>query len=72
MIFCIVDFLGFDIILYVVIDIGGVIFDDEDFIFIESFKNMVVGGILGDKLGSGFYKKIKDEKGKIKIFNLNL
>jgi len=58
------DLSGLDIISHVATDIGGVTPDDEDFTLTESFKNMVAGGILGDKSGSGFYKKTKDEKAR--------
>lgn len=66
------DLSGLDIISHVASDMGKATPDDEDFTLTESFKQMVEKGILGDKSGSGFYKKTKDEKGKTKILNLNL
>lgn len=66
------DLSGLDIISHVATDLGAATPDDEDFTLTENFKNIVAKGILGDKSGSGFYKKTKDEKGKTKILNLNL
>ena len=66
------DLSGLDIISHVATDMGKATPDDEDFTLTESFKQMVEKGILGDKSGSGFYKKTRDEKGKTKILNLNL
>lgn len=66
------DLSGLDIISHVASDMGKATPDDEDFTLTDSFKQMVEKGILGDKSGSGFYKKTKDEKGKTKILNLNL
>ena len=66
------DLSGLDIISHVASDMGKATPDDEDFTLTDSFKQMVEKGILGDKSGSGFYKKTRDEKGKTKILNLNL
>ena len=66
------DLSGLDIISHVATDMGKATPADEDFTLTDSFKAMVEKGILGDKSGSGFYKKTKDEKGKTKILNLNL
>lgn len=66
------DLSGLDIISHVATDMGKATPADEDFTLTDSFKKMVEQGILGDKSGSGFYKKTKDEKGKTKILNLNL
>ena len=38
----------------------------------DYINTMVENGWLGSKSGQGFYKKIKDEKGKSKILSLNL
>ncbi|GGL88762.1 3-hydroxyacyl-CoA dehydrogenase [Deinococcus aerolatus] len=67
------DLSGLDIIYHVANDIGKVTPDDEDFSLTDSFRTLVEDKKwLGDKTGSGFYKKTKDEKGKTKILNLNL
>ncbi len=66
------DLSGLDIISHVANDIGAATGDDEDFTLIEPFKKIVEKGILGDKTGSGFYKKTKGADGKTKILNLNL
>lgn len=67
------DLSGLDIIYHVANDIGKVTGDDEDFSLTEPFRKLVEEKKwLGDKTGSGFYKKTKDEKGKTKILNLNL
>lgn len=66
------DLSGLDIIHHVASDLGKATPDDEDFTLTDNFLGIVQKGILGDKSGSGFYKKTKDESGKTKILNLNL
>jgi 3-hydroxyacyl-CoA dehydrogenase len=67
------DLSGLDIIYHVASDIGGVTGDDEDFTLTPTFRTLVEDKKwLGDKTGSGFYKKTKDERGKTKILTLNL
>ena len=66
------DLSGLDIISHVASDLNRVTPDDEDFTLTDSFKAIVEKGLLGDKSGSGFYKKTKGEGGKTKILNLNL
>nr|WP_225429790.1 3-hydroxyacyl-CoA dehydrogenase/enoyl-CoA hydratase family protein [Deinococcus detaillensis] len=67
------DLSGLDIIYHVANDIGKVTGDDEDFTLTNTFKQLVEEKKwLGDKTGSGFYKKTKDERGKTKILTLNL
>ncbi|ALW89397.1 3-hydroxyacyl-CoA dehydrogenase/enoyl-CoA hydratase family protein [Deinococcus actinosclerus] len=67
------DLSGLDIIYHVSNDLGKATPDDEDFTLTPAFRTLVEEKKwLGDKTGSGFYKKTKDEKGKTKILNLNL
>ena len=67
------DLSGLDIIYHVANDIGAVTGPDEDFTLTDTFKKLVEDKKwLGDKTGSGFYKKTKDERGKTKILTLNL
>ncbi|MHA0043446.1 3-hydroxyacyl-CoA dehydrogenase NAD-binding domain-containing protein [Deinococcus sp. PEB2-63] len=67
------DLSGLDIIYHVANDLGKATPDDEDFTLTPAFRTLVEEKKwLGDKTGSGFYKKTKDEKGKTKILNLNL
>ena len=67
------DLSGLDIIYHVANDIGAVTGPDEDFTLTDTFKTLVEDKKwLGDKTGSGFYKKTKDERGKTKILTLNL
>ncbi len=67
------DLSGLDIIYHVANDIGAVTEPDEDFTLTGTFKKLVEDKKwLGDKTGSGFYKKTKDERGKTKILTLNL
>ncbi|GGN35983.1 3-hydroxyacyl-CoA dehydrogenase/enoyl-CoA hydratase family protein [Deinococcus daejeonensis] len=67
------DLSGLDIIYHVANDLGKATPDDEDFTLTPAFRTLVEEKKwLGDKTGSGFYKKTKDQKGKTKILNLNL
>ncbi|PNY82276.1 3-hydroxyacyl-CoA dehydrogenase/enoyl-CoA hydratase family protein [Deinococcus koreensis] len=66
------DLSGLDIIAKVGSDLGKVTPADEDFTLTGWFTAMVEKGILGDKSGSGFYKKTKGAGGKTVILNLNL
>ncbi len=67
------DLSGLDIIYHVANDIGAVTGPDEDFTLTDTFKTLVEDKKwLGDKTGSGFYKKTKDERGKTRILTLNL
>jgi 3-hydroxyacyl-CoA dehydrogenase len=67
------DLSGLDIIYHVAGDLGKATPADEDFSLTETFRKLVEDRKwLGDKTGSGFYKKTKDEKGKTKILSLNL
>ncbi|WP_034384870.1 3-hydroxyacyl-CoA dehydrogenase/enoyl-CoA hydratase family protein [Deinococcus sp. YIM 77859] len=67
------DLSGLDIISHVANDLNRATPEDEDFSLPEFFRRMVEEKrFLGDKTGSGFYKKTKDEKGKTKILSLNL
>lgn len=67
------DLSGLDIIYHVANDLGKATPADEDFTLTDTFKRLVEEKkFLGDKTGSGFYKKTKDEKGKTKILSLNL
>ncbi|GBF07780.1 3-hydroxyacyl-CoA dehydrogenase [Deinococcus aerius] len=67
------DLSGLDIIYHVANDLNRVTPPDEDFSLTDTFKRLVEEKKwLGDKTGSGFYKKTKDEKGKTKILSLNL
>ncbi|MBZ9751958.1 enoyl-CoA hydratase/isomerase family protein [Deinococcus sp. HMF7604] len=67
------DLSGLDIIYHVANDLGKATPEDEDFTLTPAFRALVEDKkFLGDKTGSGFYKKTKDEKGKTKILNLNL
>ncbi|SMB94032.1 3-hydroxyacyl-CoA dehydrogenase/enoyl-CoA hydratase family protein [Deinococcus hopiensis] len=67
------DLSGLDIIYHVANDLGNATPTDEDFSLTATFKKLVEEKKwLGDKTGSGFYKKTKDEKGKTKILSLNL
>ncbi len=69
------DVVGLDTLVHVAKDLPANVTDDEA---IEIFKlppfleKMVENKWLGDKTGQGFYKKIKDEKGKSDILTLNL
>lgn len=67
------DLSGLDIIYHVAQDLGKATPEDEDFSLTDTFRKLVEEKkFLGDKTGSGFYKKTKDEKGKTKILSLNL
>ncbi|ADV67934.1 3-hydroxyacyl-CoA dehydrogenase/enoyl-CoA hydratase family protein [Deinococcus maricopensis] len=67
------DLSGLDIIYHVASDLGKATGPDEDFTLTDSLKTLVEEKKwLGDKTGSGFYKKTKDERGKTKILTLNL
>jgi 3-hydroxyacyl-CoA dehydrogenase len=67
------DLSGLDIINHVANDLGRVTSPDEDFTLTDTFRTLVEEKkFLGDKTGSGFYKKTRDEKGKTKILSLNL
>ncbi|WP_221088171.1 3-hydroxyacyl-CoA dehydrogenase/enoyl-CoA hydratase family protein [Deinococcus aquaedulcis] len=67
------DLSGLDIIYHVANDLNKATPDDEDFTLTPAFRTLVEEKkFLGDKTGSGFYKKTKDEKGKTKILHLNL
>ncbi|ABF44919.1 3-hydroxyacyl-CoA dehydrogenase, NAD-binding protein [Deinococcus geothermalis DSM 11300] len=67
------DLSGLDIIYHVANDLNKATPEDEDFSLTETFRRLVEEKkFLGDKTGSGFYKKTKDEKGKTKILSLNL
>ncbi len=67
------DLSGLDIIYHVANDIGQVTGDDEDFSLTAPFRQLVEEKKwLGDKTGSGFYKKTRGSDGKSKILNLNL
>ena len=67
------DLSGLDIIYHVANDLGAATPADEDFTLMQPFRTLVEDRKwLGDKTGSGFYKKTKDAKGKTVILNLNL
>ena len=67
------DLSGLDIIAQVAKDLGRATPDDEDFTLTDTFRRIVEEKkFLGDKSGSGFYKKTKGADGKTKILNLNL
>ncbi|BDP41072.1 3-hydroxyacyl-CoA dehydrogenase [Deinococcus aetherius] len=67
------DLSGLDIIYHVANDLGKATPPDEDFSLTDTFRRLVEEKKwLGDKTGSGFYKKTKDERGKTKILSLNL
>lgn len=66
------DLSGLDIIGHVAADIDKATPSDESFELPEFFHRIVEKGYLGDKTGSGFYKKTKDAEGKTKILALNL
>ena len=67
------DLSGLDIIYHVANDLNRVTPPDEDFSLTDTFRSLVEDRkFLGDKTGSGFYKKTKDEKGKTRILSLNL
>ncbi|GMA16937.1 3-hydroxyacyl-CoA dehydrogenase/enoyl-CoA hydratase family protein [Deinococcus metallilatus] len=67
------DLSGLDIIYHVANDLNKATPENEDFSLTDTFKKLVEEKkFLGDKTGSGFYKKTKDEKGKTKILSLNL
>ncbi|GAA5435278.1 3-hydroxyacyl-CoA dehydrogenase NAD-binding domain-containing protein [Deinococcus aquaticus] len=67
------DLSGLDIIYHVASDLGKATPDDEDFTLTPAFRTLVEEKkMLGDKTGSGFYKKTKGADGKTKILNLNL
>lgn len=66
------DLSGLDIISHVANDLAKATPDDENFELTKRFVKVVEKGLLGDKTGSGFYKKTKDENGKTKILALNL
>ncbi|WP_272977007.1 3-hydroxyacyl-CoA dehydrogenase/enoyl-CoA hydratase family protein [Deinococcus geothermalis] len=67
------DLSGLDIIYHVANDLNQATPEDEDFSLTETFRRLVEEKkFLGDKTGSGFYKKTKDEQGKTKILSLNL
>lgn len=67
------DLSGLDIIYHVANDLGKATPADEDFTLTDTFRKLVEEKKwLGDKTGSGFYQKTKDEKGKTKILSLNL
>lgn len=67
------DLSGLDIIYHVAGDLGKATPDDEDFTLTPAFRTLVEEKkMLGDKTGSGFYKKTKGPDGKTKILNLNL
>lgn len=67
------DLSGLDIIYHVASDLGKATPEDEDFTLTPAFRTLVEEKkMLGDKTGSGFYKKTKGADGKTKILNLNL
>ncbi|MGI8747691.1 MAG: 3-hydroxyacyl-CoA dehydrogenase family protein, partial [Deinococcus sp.] len=67
------DLSGLDIISHVANDLGAATPGDEDFSLTPWFRKLVEEkGWLGDKTGSGFYKKTKGDGGKTVILNLNL
>ncbi|GGK22903.1 3-hydroxyacyl-CoA dehydrogenase [Deinococcus malanensis] len=67
------DLSGLDIISHVASDLGKATPEDEDFTLTPAFRTLVEEKkFLGDKTGSGFYKKTKGPDGKTKILNLNL
>lgn len=66
------DLSGLDIISHVAADLHKYSGEDEDFTLPDYFHDMVGRGVLGDKSGSGFFKKTKDEAGKTLILGLDL
>ncbi len=67
------DLSGLDIIYHVGRDLGKATGPDEDFTLPDFLVTMVEEKkLLGDKTGSGFFKKTKDAQGKTKILTLNL
>ena len=67
------DLSGLDIIYHVAGDLGAATPEGEDFTLTDTFRRLVEEKKwLGDKTGSGFYKKTRDAGGKTVILNLNL
>ncbi len=69
------DLVGVDIMYHVAENLYNAVPEDEaraDLKPPEFLKTMVERGMLGNKTGHGFYKEIKDERGKKKFYALNL
>ncbi|HXS35162.1 MAG TPA: 3-hydroxyacyl-CoA dehydrogenase/enoyl-CoA hydratase family protein [Flavipsychrobacter sp.] len=69
------DVVGLDTLVHVAKDLPQNAPDDEakDFFVLPPFmEKMIANKWLGDKTGQGFYKKVKDDKGKSDILTLNL
>lgn len=69
------DLVGVDVMYHVAENLYNAVPEDEaraDLKPPEFLKQMVERGMLGNKTGGGFYKEIKDERGKKKFYALNL
>ncbi len=69
------DLVGVDVMYHVADNLYNAVPEDEaraDLKPPEFLKTMVERGMLGNKSGGGFYKEIKDERGKKKFYALNL
>ena len=69
------DLVGVDVMYHVAENLYNAVPEDEaraDLKPPEFLKTMVERGMLGNKTGGGFYKEIKDERGKKKFYALNL
>lgn len=61
------DIVGLDVMAYVSGNLHPMIPEDEMrdvFLLPEAFLKMIKGGKLGNKSGSGFYKKVQTERGR--------
>jgi 3-hydroxyacyl-CoA dehydrogenase len=69
------DLVGLDVLVHVNRNLYPAISDDEDreaFQIPPLIETMVEKNLLGDKTGSGFYKKTKDPAGQTAILELDL
>lgn len=64
------DLSGLDICYQVAVDLNQA--TGEDFAVPDWFARLIENKWLGDKTGSGFFKKVKGENGASKILTLNL
>lgn len=69
------DIVGVDILIHVANTLYNNCLDDEDrdiFKIPDFLNRMIATKLLGEKTGSGFYKKTKDSNGKKEILSLNM
>jgi 3-hydroxyacyl-CoA dehydrogenase len=73
--FRLLDIVGLDILAHVIRNLSGALPNDEqrDFFHLPDFvQEMMRRGLLGDKTGKGFYKKVKGKGEESEILTLDL